>query len=146
MKKGDVVLPLCDDSEGAAAAIELVSSTEGKEFECEECDALFSSESDLATHFTSDHESRGNKRHRKNTSLLSDPGRPCALCDETNHKMRMLQEENVRNKRELQEAKAALESKLKELNVKASEIQEINSQIKKLNTEFNQSENAKVNN
>ena len=30
----------------------------------------------LQTHFTSDHELRGNKRHRKNTSLLSDPGDP----------------------------------------------------------------------
>ena len=114
--KKSVILPLIDRSEvhGATALVELsneaVPNLTDQKFECEECDAMFTCESELTVHLTSNHETRGNKRHRKNTSLLSNPGRPCSLCDELREKLGTLQGEQNVARTVIEETKNLLKS------------------------------------
>ena len=146
--KKSLILPLIDRSEvqGAAALVELsneaVPNLTDQKFECEECDAMFTCESQLTVHLTSNHETRGNKRHRKDTSLLSDPGRPCSQCDELREKLGTLQGEQNIARYELEETKKLLKSKQKELDNKASEIIQLNEKLEAMQRDLRQAKSS----
>ena len=159
----DTVLPIT-----ASKTIEIVDVTKEPEtenntentdvinYECEECGEKFFNNNNLEVHKTNSH--RGTKRHRQDTSLVSDPGQ---LCDHLNdtintltntlkeaenkvaklvkdeeenrnrhlNELAKIQEEKILIKAAFDETKQFLDATVKESNEKTDVIDQLKTEI-----------------
>ena len=129
-----------------------VHTSQAHEISCEECAKTFDDNSKLNMHIDITHDkSRGTKRHRHETSLLSDPLQ-CTGCEQSQNKIEQLNNENKKLKEQFAISSTAYEQTKLNLNSTTTELEkqvEVNesmsAEVMSLKAELNKRANSSAN-
>ena len=102
------------------------------DFKCDECSMNFNTSNELKHHYEENHDQRGAKRQRQETSLLSDPVRPCLSCDEMVLKVKRSHEEHKLTQAAHDEVKALLDVKVTEVKEMSEKLSNLRAELLKL--------------